>query len=193
MFNSLFARHQDQDDIPPRPKHMTGGRPDPLPRRKRALTAPSPLSQDQSAFFSRLPPEIRHQIYRELLAPADRPELHVASGDGRLLSQRCRFNYESPLPSWNHLECWGSTWNHDGTMPRISDRSVPRKKGKERFTEYHTPQFESCYPRPIRVAILQSCRRMYVDFYLGLRLCPLLILIYIDTWRLLMFSIPKIS
>jgi hypothetical protein len=165
MIKSLLTRRQDQEGSPGRPK-LKGDRPDPLPRRKRALTARSPLSQDQSAFFTKLPPEIRHQIYREILAPADRPELHVASGDGRLLSQRCRFNCESPVPSWHHLKCWGSTWNRDATMPRISDWSKPAEKGKPWPRRYYKPQFESCYPRPVRVAILQSCRRMYVYFFL---------------------------
>lgn len=158
----LFPRRKDQDQSPRRPM-LAGDRPDPLPRRKRALTAPSSSSssQDQSAFFTKLPLEIRHRIYREVLAPADRPELHVASGDGRLLSQRCRFDYESPLPSWYHLDCWGSPAKKDGTAPRIQDRSTPPEKGKPWPRSYYIPQFESCYPRPIRVPMLQSCRRMY--------------------------------
>lgn len=152
--NSLFSRHRE-DKKPIQGRRRASDRPGPLPAiRERALTLPSPLAQkeartsdlQQSAFLVKLPPEIRYLIYREVLAPADNPELHIASADRRLLSRRC-FNGNSDLPGLAH-PCWGHCFKKDGTTAQ--NPSMGR----------YEPEANS--PYPIRMGLLRSCRQMYV-------------------------------
>ena len=133
-------------------------RPKPLrTRRRRALTLPSsspgarksstniPIyEQEQSAFFTKLPLEIRLLIYQEVLAPKDHPMLHVASGHKRLFSCRCS-NTDPHRPGWCH-KCWGLMVKLDGTIGLC-------------------PFGESIYPHPVRIQMLRSCRRMYVRIH----------------------------
>lgn len=152
--SSLFSRRRE-DKRANRGRRRVSDRPDPLPAiRERALTLPSPLDQkgartsdqQQSAFLVKLPSEIRYLIYREVLAPADNPELHIASADRRLLSRRC-FVENSDLPGLAH-PCWGHCFKKDGTTAR--DPSVGR----------YEPEDNS--PYPIRMGLLRSCRQVYV-------------------------------
>jgi hypothetical protein len=137
-------------------------RPGPLPAvRERALTLQLPpgntdlvgksrhqstCDQQQSAFFAKLPQEIRYLIYREVLAPAHHPELHVASAHQRLLSRRC-FNEDPDVPGRRH-SCWGGRYKQDGTTA-----PNPNLGG-------YQPEDDS--PYPIRLGLLRSCRQAYV-------------------------------
>jgi hypothetical protein len=141
--------------------HDEGARPESLPtQRRRALTLPSssstatesstqnPISQQKkSPFFNKFPLEIRRLIYQEVLAPSRYPTLHVANGDGRLLSRRCAGD-DPQHPSWCH-GCWGKT-TLDGTILYDYGNMI------------YEPVYESVYPYPVRIQILRSCRRMYV-------------------------------
>ncbi|KAJ5886226.1 uncharacterized protein N7473_008900 [Penicillium subrubescens] len=138
-------------------------RPGPLPAvRERALTLQLPpgntdlvgksrhqstCDQQQSAFFAKLPQEIRYLIYREVLAPAHHPELHVASAHQRLLSRRC-FNEDPDVPGRRH-SCWGGRYKQDGTTA-----PNPNLGG-------YQPEDDS--PYPIRLGLLRSCRQAYSE------------------------------
>lgn len=158
---SLTARRREEEKLAERRRRISD-RPEPLPAvRKRTLTLPLPPSntdlvrnsrqqrtcdQQQSAFFTTLPREIRYLIYREVLAPPDHPELHVASADQRLLSRRC-VNENPDVPGLEH-PCWGRCYKQDGTTARSGNP-------KEYAPEYRSPY-------PIRLGLLRSCRQMYV-------------------------------
>ncbi|KAJ6023562.1 uncharacterized protein N7446_013927 [Penicillium canescens] len=118
----------DHNEVEERQQADWGARPEPLPTQtRRVLTLPSSPSaatqsntenpiyhQEQSQFFANIPLEIRLLVYQEVLAPSDYPILHVASGDGRLLSRRC-FENDPRHPSWCH-KCSGRLLNRDGTI-----------------------------------------------------------------------------
>ena len=130
--------------------------PETLPlKRKRALTLPLPEGtgfvwrsvppqetnyQLQSLFCSKLLPEIRRQIYQEVLAPGGR-ELHLANADRRLCSMRCTVDTERlpQTPGWRH-ECWG----------------VPRQDGTYKSHLHNAPPDEKL------LSLLCTCRLMYV-------------------------------
>jgi hypothetical protein len=158
---SSTARGREEKKLTERRRRISD-RPDPLPAaRERTLTLPfSPSNTDlarnsrhqrtcdqrQSAFFIKLPQEIRYLIYREVLGPADYPELHVASADQRLLSRRC-INENRDVPGLEH-KCWGRHYKQDGTTAQNGSL-----KGYE-------PEDDSFYP--VRLGLLRSCRQAYV-------------------------------
>jgi hypothetical protein len=126
--------------------------PETLPlKRKRALTLPLPEGtgfawrsvppqetnyQLQSLFCSKLVPEIRRQIYQEVLAPGDQ-ELHLANADRRLCSMRC---VDTQTPGWRHT-CWG-VHRQDGTYKSHLRNDAP--------------------PDEKLLSLLCTCRLMYV-------------------------------
>ncbi|KAI9043998.1 uncharacterized protein KD926_002377 [Aspergillus affinis] len=120
-------------------RKTSGARPDPLqPVRnaaaRRAIWArPTLHHQQQSAFFTKLPPEIRHRVYREVLAPADRPELHETCGAG----------------GWNHACWWANCLLRGGTT--APNPSTGRYEAED----------ES--PYATRMGLLRSCRHMYSE------------------------------
>jgi len=131
--------------------------PETLPlKRKRALTLPLPEGtgfvwrsvppqetnyQLQSLFCSKLLPEIRRQIYQEVLAPGGR-ELHLANADRRLCSMRCTVDTERlpQTPGWRH-ECWG----------------VPRQDGTYKSHLHNAPPDEKL------LSLLCTCRLIYSE------------------------------
>jgi hypothetical protein len=156
---SLTARHREKKRLAER-RRRSSDRPGPLlAARERTLTLQpgntelveksrhqSTCDQKQSAFFAKLPQEIRYLIYREVLAPSHHPELHVASANQRLLSRRC-FNEDPDVPGRRH-SCWGGRYKQDGTTA-----PNPNLEGYE-------PEDDS--PYPIRLGLLRSCRQAYV-------------------------------
>ncbi|GLI74761.1 hypothetical protein PoHVEF18_003009 [Penicillium ochrochloron] len=158
---SLTARRREKKRLAER-RRSTSDRPGPLPAvRERALTLPLPpgntdlvgksrhqstRDQQQSAFFAKLPQDIRYLIYREVLAPAHHPELHVLSAHQRLLSRRC-LNEDLDVPGRRH-SCWGGRYKGDGTT------------APNRNLDGYEPEDDS--PYPIRLGLLRSCRQAYV-------------------------------
>lgn len=161
---SLTARRREEEKLAERRRRISE-RPEPLPAvRERTLTLPLPpnntdwvrnsrqqrtCDQQQSAFFTRLPQEIRYMIYQEVLAPSGHPELHIASADQRLLSRRC-VNEDPIVPGLEH-SCWGRCYKQDGTTARSGN---PKE---------YEPEDRSSYP--IRLGLLRSCRQVYVRIF----------------------------
>lgn len=92
--------------------------PKPLPARRRALTLPleslyADSSQQQSLFFTKLPPDVRYLIYQHVLRAPDHAYLHVASTHQRVCSFPCQERYRE-IHGWQHW-CW---WRpaDDGTI-----------------------------------------------------------------------------
>jgi hypothetical protein len=94
--------------------------------------------------------EIRLLIYQELLAPIDYPRLHIVNSDERLVSRRCVDN-DPYHPSWYH-KCCGRFLKRDATP-----------------NNYFYPVGERINPHPVRIQILRSCRRMYVQAHLNVK------------------------
>lgn len=158
---SLTPRRREEKKLAERRRRVSD-RPEALPViRERTLTLPFPpnntdvprnrrhqgtCDQQQSKFFTKLPQEIRYLIYREVLAPTDHSELHVASADQRLLSRRC-VNENLETPGLQH-SCWGRCYKLDGTTAQ--NPSLGR----------YEPEDDS--PYPVRLGLLRSCRQAYV-------------------------------
>ncbi|GFF48796.1 putative ankyrin repeat protein RF_0381 [Aspergillus udagawae] len=129
-----------------------GGRPPvALSRSRRSLTLPlRPQEEDvqrrshdqlQSLFFTKLAPEIRYIIYREVLVPSN--ALHVRRTHRRLCSMPCRsLNPRADMQNDIHSSCQ-PPWADDGTVAR-------RLPGE-------TPQQDQI------LSLLCSCRRVYTE------------------------------
>ncbi|KAF7183933.1 hypothetical protein CNMCM7691_004423 [Aspergillus felis] len=129
-----------------------GGRPPvALSRSRRSLTLTLPPQQEdvqqrshdqlQSLFFTKLAPEIRRMIYREILVPSS--ALHVRRTHRRLCSMPCRnLNPQADMQSDIHSSCY-PPWADDGTVAR-------RLPGE-------SPHQDQILP------LLCSCRRVYTE------------------------------
>lgn len=145
-------RDQDSEAPPPMPT-----------RRKRALTPDTiavpdgddrhrqfNFDQQECFLFSKLPLEIRYLIYQAVLAPVENPDLHVCTGEGRLLTERCYYG-TFVVTGFLH-RCWGPT-KKDGT------KGSTRKLKPGLFFESASEE-DSYYPPGL--GLLQSCRKVYV-------------------------------
>ena len=137
----------------------------PLPQvRKRAVTIPLPAAppgrqiqrtsdQAQSFFFSKLPFELRQQIYREVLNLKEEKEIvHISSVKERLYHVRCKQSeaHRPNLVGWQH-ECWA-------LYAVAAEDCACQQAGNSNWAE-HPSQNEKL------LAFLKTCRRACVSSF----------------------------
>lgn len=146
LFYPCLPKPPSQEKVERRKRGQASESPKPLPARRRKLTLFSfeneQQKQLQSLFFTKLPAEIRRQIYLEVLWPgAGSNEVHVASSHRRVCSVPC-FEKHHDLTGWQHA-CW-SPEARDGTRILCDPRVFPERPHEDRA-----------------IPFLSSCRRMY--------------------------------
>ncbi|RDW83719.1 uncharacterized protein DSM5745_04045 [Aspergillus mulundensis] len=93
--------------------------PTPLPRRRRSLSETETTNAQTQSLYFKLPPELRHMVYEEVLVSA--APLHVWRTYRRLCSRPCRAD---PSPAWEDHACS----LHDECRPSMArDGSVQRR------------------------------------------------------------------
>lgn len=145
-----FTRRRRLTDPPPKPSRW-------YYRRRAERTH----AQSQSGFFTKLPSEIRQQVY-ELVLAADGSTsrlLHVSVTARRLCGMRCRYpGSSSDCWGWKHgEECWGPVDFAGNTIPR----GVADGDG------------DGDDPGRGVVSLLCCCRQMYAPLsQVGWEVCP---------------------
>lgn len=113
-------------------RHEETGTLEPLMTRPRSLSvesqnrsseegAPLTFAQNEAAFITLLPKDVRLLIYELALGSEDRP-LHLARAHNRLTHIRC-FGDSETKPPWRHL-CWGQAWR-DGAFRTHHPNRLP--------------------------------------------------------------------
>jgi hypothetical protein len=120
---------------------------EPLPEPRRPLKPPllpessAVHAQEHSPFFIKLSPEIRQEIFREVLAPQGDELLHVAMTDKRLCGSQCIEDRKEAL-GWQH-QCFHITGVPDGAV-----------QGRQSWESLHLETVSG---------LLCSCRRLYSE------------------------------